>query len=137
MATATLKQQFNELQRGRPGRRFQARYEKAKKSRRGHLTAGRLARLILGFAAMAGGLILMVIPGPGLPFLFIGAGLVATESLWVARGMDWLEVRLRAVWDWIEERWKRLPLWGKVVVATLIAAAGAGAAFLFYRLVFG
>lgn len=137
MATATFKQQFHELQRGRPGRRFQARYEKAKKGRRGHNTTGRIVRLVLGFALMAGGLILMVIPGPGLPLLFLGAGFVATESLWVARAMDRLEVRLRAVWRWIVEHWKRLSLPGKIAVATLLAVGAAAGAFLFYRLMFG
>lgn len=137
MATATLKRQFHQLQRGRPGRRFQARYESAKKSRHGHNTTGRIVRLVLGFAALAVGLILMVIPGPGLPFVFIGGGLLATESLWVARAMDWLEVHFRKIWNWAHGHWEKLPLWGKVVVGTVIVGGGAASAFLFYRLMFG
>ena len=48
--------------------------------------------MALGVALLLGGLILMVVPGPGIPVLLLGAALIAQESARVARMMDKLEV---------------------------------------------
>lgn len=137
MAATALKHYFRTLQRGRPGERFQERYARAKRARHGRSTKGRIARLVLGVLALLVGAVLMVIPGPGLPFIFLGGGLLATESLVVARGMDWLEVRFRAISRWARARWARLPLWGKIVVGAAIVTGGAAGTWMFYRLLAG
>jgi uncharacterized protein (TIGR02611 family) len=134
MATGALKHHFRELQRGRPGHRFQDHYAHERRARRGGSNPGRTWRLVLGVLAIVIGLVLCVIPGPGLPFIFLGGGLLAAESLVAARIMDWLELRVRAVWHWARERWARLPLWGKIIVAALVVAGGAAGLLLFWRL---
>lgn len=133
VATLTFKQHFRELQHGRPGKRFQLRYEKARKARHGRSAPGRIVRLVLGFAAIGVGLVLLVIPGPGIPFIFIGGGLLATESLVVAKAMDWLEVKGRAVAHWLESHWEKLPLWGKIVTVALLVSVAAAAAYVAYQ----
>jgi hypothetical protein len=54
-----------------------------------------LVPLILGAILVLAGVLLMVIPGPGLLLFFFGLGVIGTESLLVARFMDWSEVRAR------------------------------------------
>jgi uncharacterized protein (TIGR02611 family) len=133
MATGALKQHLQDLQRGRPGHRFQDHYEHEKHGAGGHGSRGRVWRLALGIAAVVVGVVLCVIPGPGLPFIFIGGGLLAAESRVAARVMDWLELRVRAVWGWARARWRRLPLGGKVAVAALLVAGAAGSMWVFWR----
>lgn len=133
MATGALKHHLQELQRGRPGHRFQDHYEHEKHGQGGRSSRGRAWRIALGVALVALGVVLCVIPGPGLPLVFVGGGLLAAESRFVARIMDWLELRVRAVWRWALARWKRLPLWGQIIVGTLLVAGGAAGMFVFWR----
>ncbi len=80
------------------------------------------------------GLLLCVIPGPGIPFIFFGGALLASESLAVARIMDWLEVRVRKVWDWARQLWDKMPWWGKIPVALVVVAAGVASSWFFWQL---
>lgn len=41
---------------------------------------------------------MLVMPGPGVLAVVVGAGLLARESYYVAVGLDALEVRLRRLW---------------------------------------
>lgn len=134
MATATtLRQHFREIKHGRPGRRFQDHYCHSKAERRKQ-SVGRIVRLVAGIIAVVVGLILCVIPGPGIPFIFLGGAFLAAESLNVARILDWIELRGRKVWDWLVHRWDALPLWGKIPVALLVAAAGIASMWFFWQL---
>jgi hypothetical protein len=137
MATATFKQHFLTLKRGKPGKRFQAHYKHEKQARHGHNSTGRIVRLVLGLALVGVGLVFCVIPGPGLPIIFIGGAFLAAESLIVARAMDWAELRLRALWRWGKDHWDKLPLWGKIVVATLAAAGAAAGMWFMWQLMRG
>ena len=82
------------------GRRFRAAYER-------HHERPNLARRILTIGAGIGlivvGLLLLVLPGPGLLVAAVGAALLAEESLTVARALDWLDVRVTRLW----RRWRR------------------------------
>jgi Putative transmembrane protein (PGPGW) len=49
---------------------------------------------------MAAGFVLLFIPGPGLVFLFVGAFLIAQQSLLAARALDWSELRLKKLLAW-------------------------------------
>lgn len=137
MATATLKKHFRAIKRGHPGHRFQDHYEHQQHARNGRVSAGRIWMLALGVLAILVGIVLCVIPGPGLPFIFIGGGLLAAESKVVARAMDWLEVHVRAVWRWGKRHWDRLPLWGKIVVGGIALAASVGGTWFGWRLLHG
>ena len=41
------------------------------------------------------GLVLLVAPGPGFLLVFVGAAMIAEESLWFARAFDALELKVR------------------------------------------
>lgn len=84
---------------------------------------------------LAIGLVLSVIPGPAIPFFFLAGGLLATESRFVARGMDWLEVRLRRILAWGKRRWKTLRQPGRVVVVALGACCSAVMAYVAFRVI--
>jgi len=46
--------------------------------------------------SLAIGVVLVFIPGPAILFFLIAGGLFAMQSLWVARALDWSELRIRA-----------------------------------------
>src|SRR4051812_13329096 len=81
------------------GERFRAFYHRH--HRRPHL-ARTIMTIGAGLALIAVGLILLVLPGPGLLVGAFGAALLAGESLTVARAMDWVDVRVTNVW----RRWR-------------------------------
>ena len=83
---------------------------------------------------LAIGAVLAVIPGPALPFFFLGGGLLATESRVVARFMDWAEVRLRKIIAWAKRRWHRMPLIGRIAVVMFAACCSATTFYLSFRL---
>jgi uncharacterized protein (TIGR02611 family) len=137
MATATLRDHLRDIKKGRPGQRFQDHYRHEKEAKSGRSSSGRIWRLILGLAAVIVGAVLCVIPGPGLPFIFLGGGLLAAESLIVARVMDWLELRVRAVWRWARRYWTKMNGWQRAGVIVVGLTLGAGSTYFFYRLMFG
>lgn len=130
-----LKAAWKSLGKGKPGWRFQARYERNQRSRASRRLLPRLLRFAGAAAALAIGVVLVFIPGPAVLFFLLAGALLATDSLWIARGLDWLEVRLRRLGGWAKQNWLRLPRTGRVV---LIAAAGSltlASAYGFYRLI--
>lgn len=131
-----FREHWRELRRGRPGRRFQARYERAHEQKR----AGMGERIVLAAVAvvfLAIGIFLSVVPGPALPFFFLAGGLLATESLWVARFMDWSEVKLRVIVAWLKRVWRRLPVAGRIALSVFGTCCSAATAYLGYKLLRG
>ena len=99
---SAIKQRWREFKKAKPGERFEARYER----RRG---ADGLARKILmiagGIALIIVGVLFLAIPGPGIPILLIGAGMLAQESRSAARALDSMELAIvRTVQRFREKR---------------------------------
>jgi len=69
------------------------RYERRSHHRKSPVA--RLAWTIAGIVAVVGGIVLMPAPGPGIPVVLVGAAILAEESLYVARALDWCELKLR------------------------------------------
>src|SRR5687767_5283777 len=114
-----FRESWRELKRGRPGHRFQDRYKRARNETPQSGTAGRIAKMVGAVVSLAIALLLVVFPGPALPFFFIAGGLLATESKTIARFMDWGEVRVRKLADWGKRHWRRLPTAGRIAVLVL------------------
>ena len=78
---------------------------------------------------------LCFIPGPGLPLIVIGAGLLADQARPIAWAMDWLEIRVRKISAWARRRWNHLPTIAKYAVMFLAVLACSGAAYGGYRFI--
>jgi hypothetical protein len=88
-----------------PGHRF------ANHHKREHRSVSRgaiVARAGLGALLIAGGIVLLFIPGPGLLAMLFGVALVAGESRRLATRMDRLELRARNAGLALRRRWRRL-----------------------------
>lgn len=128
---------WRELKHGRPGRRFQERYERARRDERRTGAAHRLAIFAAAGACLIVAGLLTLIPGPALPFYFLAGGLLATESRIVARFMDWSEMQVRSVVAWGKRRWRRLSGPARVLVVVLAAGGSAAAMYLGFKFVTG
>lgn len=119
-----LKQSWRDFQDDTPGERFQDYY---KRRQRSHQSIWWKALFIgSGLLIMAIGLFFMVAPGPGVIVIFLGAALIAQQSLLAARALDWLEVQSRKLAAWSLGAWRRAPMGIKIVlVLSAIVLAGA------------
>ena len=65
--------------------------------RRRHQARSRLYRIVFataGFCVVVGGILLLVLPGPGLVVIAIGLGMLALEFRWAERALERALVRL-------------------------------------------
>ena len=81
--------------------------ERRDRHRQRHLVL-RIAVMLGGFAALTGGVALLVLPGPGIPLLAIGLGLLALEFDWAERLLG--QVLRRAEQVAPESRGRRIAL---------------------------
>lgn len=51
-------------------------------------SAKRIAVLVVGLALVAGGLAMLVLPGPGILVVILGLAVLATEFVWAERMLD-------------------------------------------------
>lgn len=129
-----LKKQWRAFKDGRPGHRFQDRYERNKEERAERSSFMRFLKPVAGISLIVAGVVFCLIPGPGVPLLLIGAGLMADVSLSVAKVMDWLDVRTRAIISRASQWWKQASMAAKsaVIVLAVFVISGAGyGGFLF------
>jgi hypothetical protein len=133
----SLKRQWRNFKRARPGRRFQGRYNAGRKARKGgswRLKFERFFRVLAALVLLVVGVIFVFTPGPGLLFFFIAGGLLSTESILVARFLDWTEIRSRAGWAWTLRHWKRLHLSGKIALGVVALFGVISCGYVMYRL---
>jgi hypothetical protein len=90
----SMRKSWSELRKDKPGHRFQNRYKRAREEG----GSGRIIKMVLAVALIAGGVVFLVIPGPGSVLIVVGIAFLAEESGRVARALDSIEARLR---DWI------------------------------------
>ena len=89
---------WRDLKHGQPGSRFQEYYLHRQTLRRSILA--KCVTLVAGVVVFLVGLVLMPLPGPGTLVALLGASLLAKEFQGAAKGLDWLEVRIRSVISW-------------------------------------
>src|SRR5688572_17404339 len=79
-ATKNMKRTLREVKHARPGHRFQEYHDRTKRSNSKGSPLARAVRISLAMVAFTLGAVLVVIPGPAIPFFFLAAALLATES---------------------------------------------------------
>jgi hypothetical protein len=89
----TLKKQWRELLDSPPGRRFRMRYERRARERK--TPAARVAWSAFAVLLIAGGIVALPLPGPGMVVIAAGLALLAQESLTVAKLCDRAELAIR------------------------------------------
>lgn len=107
-----LRDEWRRFKSRKPGERFRERYRHKQRSGRGLVQ--KVLVMAAGALLFAVGVLLLAFPGPGTILMFIGAGLIAEESLLVARGLDWLELRLRTLYRRVMRLWNHTSLGRKV-----------------------
>jgi hypothetical protein len=132
MATA-LSKHWHALSAGTPGRRFRDRYYRAKRAKKTHLL-GRVLRWIAAAGVLVIAITLTVIPGPAIPFYFLAGALVAADWLWMAKALDWIELKLRALWERAVRIWDRLPTAAHVALIILGGCLSLATTYGMYRL---
>lgn len=129
-----LHKSWRTLRDGKPGDRFEKRYRAEQRSRNGRTWAGRIVRWTIAAAALAIGIVLVFIPGPAVLFFLLAGTLLASDSLILARTLDWCEVRIRTIAARLHRIWVHLSMAGKIAVAAAGAALSAASTYGCYRL---
>ena len=130
----SLKGNWEEFKESKPGERFKDRYRR-RQQEPGHMVK-RIVLVILGAVIALGSLITAPLPGPGFATVFLGLAILAGELLPAARFLDWSEVRLRLLWQFVVDVWRAGPF-GKVSIIFVAAFLAAGFLYVAYRLLFG
>ncbi len=128
-----LKGNWEELKESKPGDRFKDRYHR-RQEEPGHIVK-RVVLVILGSVIAVGSLFTAPLPGPGFATVFLGLAILAGEVLPAARFLDWSEVRLRRLWQFIQDVW-RTGLFGKIAVVVVAAVLAGAFLFVAYLLLF-
>lgn len=129
-----LRDDWHDLQQGRPGRRFQDRYDRAAHARNSGSWLKRAAKVTVGVVALVIGIAEVVLPGPAFLFIALGGAVLATQWRIAAVAMDWCEVNLRAVARFALSRWRSASVPLRIfVVAAMVVAAAVGAYLIFRR----
>ena len=126
----SVKHSWYRFQADSPGRRFKQQFRRWRESGRTRLT--KVLFIAAGVLLIAIGILLLFIPGPGIPTILLGALLIAQQSWPLARALDRTEVRLRNL---LMRSWRSWRAFSKarkvllVVVALFVAGAVGIAAF--------
>jgi hypothetical protein len=100
-----LKGEWQKFLQSPPGRRFIDRYLRRRQKKSS--AYGRFISIALGIVMLTAGLIMLVVPGPGIVSTLLGLGVLAEQSQLMARAMDWLDLRSRRVAKWLRGFWQQ------------------------------
>lgn len=115
---AHVKEEWHHFRKDRPGERFRNHRERMKHRSKSHAAVA----IGLGVLLLAGGIVLLFIPGPGIPLIIFGVALIGAHSEKLSGALDRAEPALRDKGHDAKRWWKSLPRPRK---GLLIAAAGA------------
>ena len=127
---ARLQTKWRLFERAEPGTRFEKLREARSDSK-----AARAVATVLGILLLAGGVVLLFVPGPGILLIAFGGGLLAQQSRWLAKRLDELELLLRRIARRGRSLWKRARTPIRVAVASggvLAVGLAAWAAYLWF-----
>jgi membrane-bound metal-dependent hydrolase YbcI (DUF457 family) len=111
-ALADVKQEWRQFRHDEPGERFRNHRQRMKKKSRKHAAVS----FALGVLLLAGGVVLLFMPGPGIPLIIFGLSLVATHSKSLSHQLDRVEPALRRTGRRLVRHWKAMPKLNKAAV---------------------
>jgi uncharacterized protein (TIGR02611 family) len=107
--------------------------ERVREQRERHRERNRFYRIgfaVLGFLVLAGGLVMTVTPGPGIPVIVIGLAMLALEFAWAERWLEKLLIRAEHALDQVT---KGSPARRAVVLsASVVGVLAVAAVFLLW-----
>ena len=126
------KETLRELEKAKPGERFQRLYRKRQQRR--HARWLNVAFNVGGIGVIAAGFLTYPIPViPSEVVIVLGIALLAQGSMRGARIMDGAEVRLRRWFAPALKLWRRLPKWARRVLAIAWMFGVAALSYWAYR----
>ncbi len=130
-----MKESWQRFKASKPGYRFEDRYRHRQAEEQGH-TLKRIFLIFVGALIAVGSFLLAPLPGPGIATVFLGLAILAGELLPAARFLDWAEVRLRRLAQFVREVWQASVL-GKILVVLVVMICIAALLYVAYLLLFG
>lgn len=92
-------------------------------------------RMVAGVLLTLAGVFLLAVPGPGTVVMALGLAMVAGESVTVAKFLDWLEVKLRALYQRLRQVWKGWSRLQRILFVTaVLVLLGSIGSYAFYLL---
>ena len=122
---------------GRPGLRFRDRYRLHQSRRRGGFDIVRMSYIVGGTLLIAVSVLLGWLPVLGWGTAILGLSMIAGEFYPVARLLDRLEVRVRALLGPVGKAFVRMPTWAQLSVSTMITVSTLALVYGLYSLSFG
>ena len=90
-----IKTHWHELKATEPGYRFQKRYDDRLQTGLGIIRLSRIVAIVGGILICLIGVLLLVLPGPGLLVIILGLALIGSEIKPIAKFLDWMEIKVR------------------------------------------
>lgn len=109
MKKKEINSRWRQFKNSSPGTRFQKFHDEYRKTKWGRAWWTRALIITVCLILFVVGVFFMFVPGPAVVFYAIAGALGATQSRWMARNLDWLEVKLRPYAKRLAQRWKKLP----------------------------
>jgi len=122
---------------GRAGLRFRERYRLHQSRRRSGFDIVRMSYIAGGTLLIAMSVLLGWLPILGWGTAILGLSMIAGEFYPVARLMDRLEVRVRALLGPVGKAFVSMPTWAQLSVSTIIAVSTFALVYGLYSLTFG
>ncbi len=126
------KKNWKEFKKAPPGERFQGMYRR----RRAGSPAVLVGMIVAGILLIAGGVVLLAIPGPGILVIAFGGALLAEQFLFVAKAFDQLELFLSKLQRGVFAFWKRASAAVRAAILASAALVAAGASYAVYIFLF-
>ena len=131
-----IREHWHQFKASKPGYRFQHRYYRGRQSGPGRFGFRRILNIVVGSVLVIVSAFFGWAPGPGIVTFLIGLGLIAGELLFVARFLDWAEVKMRKLAHPVIDVWKRSSPVVKALIVLAILASVAALGYGVYYLIF-
>jgi uncharacterized protein (TIGR02611 family) len=125
------------FKRSKPGHRFQDHHYRCQQAYGSRSYFRGLFGIAWGLLVVVGGVIAVPAPGPGWLIILLGLGVIAGESLFFARSIDRVELRMRRLVRLVVGIWTTSPTLVKVLIALTVLVCVTALGYGMYSAFFG